>query len=151
VTFGRAVGSSQFSSLSQSELLLVIKMSEAFLVVAGVTLRVSRGSATVTGSDLKLELSLGDVTIVPSSIFFPSPAAALGVTRIHPRAFHSTRTTSMLVSRHVQIPCSECFSQCESLSSISFETDSELTHIKSNALSFCSSLQSITIPRHLHL
>jgi hypothetical protein len=58
---------------------------------------------------------------------------------------------SVTIPRHVQILCSECFSYCESLSSISFETDPELTHIESNAFYDCSSLESITIPRHVQI
>jgi hypothetical protein len=82
----------------------------------------------------------GDI-IVPSSVFFPSRVAALSVTRIDPRAFRSTRITSILISPHVQILCSECFSDCNSLSSISFETKSELTHIESRVfVSTCLSL-----------
>jgi hypothetical protein len=38
--------------------------------------------------------------------------------------------TSVTIPRRVQILCPECFSYCKSLSSISFEIDSELTHIE---------------------
>jgi hypothetical protein len=106
-------------------------MSEASLAVAGVTLRVSRGLADVIG----LSLGPGSEIIIPSSVFFPSPAAALSVTQIDLRAFQHTWITSMFIPRHVQILCSECSSDCKSLSLISFETDSELTGIESCAFS----------------
>jgi predicted transcriptional regulator len=52
---------------------------------------------------------------------------------------------------YVQIVCSECFSYSESLSSILFENESELTRIESDAFHCCSSLKSITIPRHVQI
>jgi predicted metal-binding protein len=126
-------------------------MSEASLVVAGLRLFVLRGSATATGSDLELESELGSGIILPSSAFFPSRTAALGVTRIGPGAFKTQRITSMSIPRHLQILSSECFSDCNSLSSISFEVNSELTRIESSAFHGCSCLESITIPRHLQI
>jgi hypothetical protein len=40
---------------------------------------------------------------------------------------------SITIPRHVQILCSECFASCHSLSSISFEIDSELIRIETRA------------------
>jgi hypothetical protein len=51
-----------------------------------------------------------------------------------------------VIPRSVEILCSSCFYSCESLTSISFESNSRLTRIESNAFS-SSSLQSIVIPR----
>jgi uncharacterized membrane protein len=116
------------------------------LVVAGVEVCASGGSATA----IRLGLNSGGQIIVPSSVFFPSLAATVGVTKLGRDAFQNTRIASITIPRHVQILCSECFSHCNSLSSISFGTDSELTHIKSTVFFFCSSLKSITIPRHVH-
>jgi Pyruvate/2-oxoacid:ferredoxin oxidoreductase delta subunit len=78
-------------------------------------------------------------------------AAPLDVTQISPRGFESTRITSMLIPHHVQILCSSCFSYCNSLSSISFETESELIRIDSCSFHGCSSLKSITIPHHVQI
>jgi hypothetical protein len=58
---------------------------------------------------------------------------------------------SIIVPRHVQILCSSRLSWCTSLSLISFETDSQLTRIQSNAFYFCSSLKSITISRYIQI
>jgi hypothetical protein len=58
---------------------------------------------------------------------------------------------NITIPRYVQILCSSCFSYCESLSSISFMTDSELTRIESKAFYSCSSLNSITIPRYVQI
>jgi hypothetical protein len=118
-------------------------MLDAPLVVAGVRFRVSQGSPTATGWDL--ELGLRGAIIIPSSIFFPSSAAALCITRINSDGLGRKRIQSITIPRHVQIRCSSCFSNCKSISSIEFETDSELTGIKSNAFKR-SSLKSITIP-----
>jgi hypothetical protein len=145
----QVVQSGQFSGLSQNQALNFVGMSEASLVVTGVRFRICRGSATATVLDLDLDLS--DGIIVPSSVFVPSRAAALGVTRIDPLAFGGRRIKSMVILRHVQILCPSCFSSCESLSSISFETDSELTRIESDAFSFCPSLKSFTIPHHVQI
>jgi hypothetical protein len=96
-------------------------MLEASFGFAGIRLRVSRGSATAE-FDSRL-YSHGNV-IIPSSGFFRSFAAVLDVAQIDPCAFAKKRIPSMTIPRHIQILCSECFSNCTSLSSISFETDS---------------------------
>jgi hypothetical protein len=122
-------------------------MSEVWVIVAGLGFSVSRGSATA----IEFDLGSGPDIIVPSSVFFPSLAATLRVTRVVHHLFERTRITWVTIPRHVQILCSYCFPYCKSLSSISFETDSELTHIESNAFYSCSSLESITIPRHVQI
>jgi hypothetical protein len=53
-----------------------------------------------------------------------------------------------VIPRSVEILGSSCFSSCESLSSISFESNSELTRIDSDAFSL-SSLHSIIIPSNV--
>jgi uncharacterized protein YuzB (UPF0349 family) len=55
-----------------------------------------------------------------------------------------------LIPRNVEILESKCFSYCKSLSSITFESNSHLTRIESEAFSF-SSLQSIIIPRNVKI
>jgi hypothetical protein len=71
-------------------------------------------------------------------------------TRIGTGAFTGELITPISTPRHVQILCSSRFSHCKSLSSISFEADSELTRIGSNAFTD-SSVKSITIPRHVQI
>jgi hypothetical protein len=74
------------------------------------------------------------------------------LTRIESCAFSlCSSLKSITIPRHVQILCSYCFWHCNSLSSISFETESELTRIESYAFYSCSSLKSITIPRHVQI
>jgi hypothetical protein len=133
--------------LPQNWILQLIVMSEASLVAAGVHVGVSGDSATAarlhSGAD-------GNIT-VPSSVFFPRLSATLRLTRIGGHAFKRALIISITIPRHVQIVCSFCFSSCNSLSSISFETDSELTRIQSSAFFSCYSLESITIPRHVQI
>jgi hypothetical protein len=124
-------------------------MSESSLAVARVRLRVSRGSATATGPDSELS-SRGNI-VVPSSVFVPSLAATVWVTRIGDRAFQECPIKSIAIPHHVQILCSYCFPYCKSLSSISFEKDSELARFESCAFYCCLSLKSITIPRHVQI
>jgi hypothetical protein len=108
-------------------------MSEAFLVVAGVRVCVLGHTATATG----LDFGAGDI-MVHSSVFFPCLAGRLTVTQIGDRAFEKMLIISIAIPRHVQIFCPWYFSYCKSLSSISFETDSELTRIESKAFAWSS-------------
>jgi hypothetical protein len=132
---------------SQNRIEQFVSMSELRLVIAGIEVCASGGPATVVA----LDLDLGRHIIVPSSVFFRSLAATLDVTCLGLHAFQRMWITSVIIPRHVQILCSYCFSDCSSLSSISFESDSELTRIESNAFYSCSSLKSITIPRHVQI
>jgi hypothetical protein len=84
-------------------------------------------------------------------VSFPSLATALKVAQIGDRAFSGTAIKSITIPRQVQIRSSSRVSNCDSLSSISFETHSELTRIESKAFLGCSSLKSITIPRHVQI
>jgi hypothetical protein len=106
-------------------------MSEDLLVVAGVRVRASGGSARATG--LRSDSCSEGGIIVPCSVFSPPLAATLDVTRIGPCAFLCEKVTGAIIPCHVRILCSQCFSHCQSLSSISFEMDSELTRVEARA------------------
>jgi hypothetical protein len=67
------------------------------------------------------------------------------VKRIESEAFSNSSLQSILIPRNVEIFGSQCFSNCESLSSVTFESNSRLTRIESSAFS-SSSLHSILIP-----
>jgi hypothetical protein len=55
------------------------------------------------------------------------------LTRIESKAFSCCSSAkSIVIPRHVYILCSGCFSYCKSLSSISFETESELARIEAD-------------------
>jgi hypothetical protein len=122
-------------------------MDEARLVVAGVEICASYGLATAS----RLGSVSGGHIIIPSSAFFASLAATPEVTRLGCRACDNTLILSVAISRHVEILGSSCFSSFTSLSSIVFETESELTGIKSNAVYCCYSLESIPIPHHVQI
>jgi hypothetical protein len=55
-----------------------------------------------------------------------------------------------MIPFNIEIICSSCFSYCKSLSSISFENDSRLRRIESDAF-FASALESITIHRGVEI
>jgi hypothetical protein len=61
----------------------------------------------------------------------------------------STSSTIEIVN-NVEILGSKCFSSCQSLSSITFESNSHLTRIESEAF-YQSSLQSIMIPKNVEI
>jgi hypothetical protein len=129
--------------------LLLVTISELCSVDAGDRICATGGSATVIGLDLDADSDSrwdGDV-IVPSSVFFPSLAATLEVTRIG--RFESSRKPikHITIPRHVQILCSSCFSYRNSLSLISFESDSELARIEAGAFN-STSLLSVVVPEN---
>jgi hypothetical protein len=105
---------------------LLFRMSRADVVIAGVNVRVAAESATFIG------LASGDV-IVWSSAFFPSLAASLRVANIDRGSFENQPITSIIIPRNAESLCSSCFADYRSLSSISFENDSQLKRIHSKA------------------
>jgi hypothetical protein len=66
---------------------------------------------------------------------------------IKPNAFQSSSLESIEIPRNVEILGSSCFHDCESLSSISFESNSRLTRIESEALGL--PWFSVTIPSNI--
>jgi hypothetical protein len=61
-----------------------------------------------------------------------------------------SRSSSIEIGMNIEILGSHCFSSCDSLSSITFESNSCLTRIESSAFSF-SSLESILIPNNVEI
>jgi hypothetical protein len=117
-------------------------MSAVCAAVSGVRVRASGGLAAVIG------LASGHDIMVPSSAFFELDGATGRVGRIGYCAFERKPIMSITIPRHVQILCSFSFSDCYSLSSVTFETDSELRWIGSYAFSYCF-FKSVTIPRRV--
>jgi hypothetical protein len=52
-----------------------------------------------------------------------------------------------VILRTVEIISSECFSDSEHLTSLTFEANSMLPRIETDAFSFCSALLEIMVPR----
>jgi hypothetical protein len=68
---------------------------------------------------------------------------------LHHKLIQNFSESSVIeIGMNIEILGSSCFSNCESFSSITFESDSHLTRIESEAFSF-SSLKSILIPRNV--
>jgi hypothetical protein len=61
-----------------------------------------------------------------------------------------SKSSSIEIGMNIEIVGTNCFSNCESLFSITFESNSRLTRIESSAFS-SSSLQSILIPRNVEI
>jgi hypothetical protein len=61
-----------------------------------------------------------------------------------------SRSSAIEITRDIEILGSKCFSRCYSLLSMTFESNSHLTRIESEAFSY-SSLQSILIPRNVEI
>jgi predicted metal-binding protein len=59
-------------------------------------------------------------------------------------------SSNIEIRRHIEILGSNCFAYCESLSSITFESNSDLTRIESRAF-YDSSLSSIVIPGNVEI
>jgi hypothetical protein len=73
------------------------------------------------------------------------------LTRIESRAFaYCSFLKSIIIPRHVQILCSECFLECNSLSLILFKGGSESTCIEADAFSG-TSLSSVVVPENASL
>jgi hypothetical protein len=70
------------------------------------------------------------------------------LTRIESAVFYQPSLQSILIPSNVEIRGSSCFSDCESLLSITFESNSHLMRIESEVFAF-SPLQSIVIPRNV--
>jgi hypothetical protein len=63
-------------------------------------------------------------------------------------AFSDCALKTITIPRHVEILGSSCFAHCASLSSISFEADSELTRIEAGAFA-ATSVSSVVIPKSI--
>jgi hypothetical protein len=86
-----------------------------------------------------------DVTL-PSFVSFGSPPFdSVPVREISRLAFADSALRSIKIPRTVEILCS----RCESLSSISFESNYKLRRIEWGVFSNCSSLTSFMIPRSI--
>jgi hypothetical protein len=55
-------------------------------------------------------------------------------------------SVTVTLSRNIEILGPGCFCSCDWLNSLTFESQSKLTRIESNALRACSSLKSLLIP-----
>jgi hypothetical protein len=54
-----------------------------------------------------------------------------------------------VIPRTVEIISSECFSDCEHLTFVTFEANSMVQRIETGAFSFYSALREITVPRRV--
>jgi hypothetical protein len=115
------------------------------VVVGGVKFERRGGAAVATG------LVSGSSLKLPEFIRFGGkPEDLLPLREIGKRAFADSSIKSVVIPRQVETLGWSCFDGCESLSSISFESDSRLQRIESSVFSN-SSLKSISIPRNVEI
>jgi hypothetical protein len=88
----------------------------------------------------------------PSLVLPPSVVVSRGlafpITAIASHAFYECSFLSIIIPRSIEAFDSDCLSSCRLLSSVSFESNSQLKRIASRALSW-SSLRSIVLPRSI--
>jgi hypothetical protein len=121
-------------------------IDERLIVIDGCLFHLVGGRAFI--SWLNLDCRWGWGKCPPSVILWlDSVHRVLG---IEAHAFSTFSVRSMVIPRTVELLGRSCFSRCESLSSVSFESDSKLKRIGSDAFSW-SSLKSIVFSRVLHL
>jgi hypothetical protein len=95
-----------------------------------------------------VRLESGNSVSLSSVISFgPSRSDWLPLKRLGHKAFQGSELWSVVMARTVEIISSECFSDCEHLTSVTFEANSVLWRTERGAFSFCSALREIVVPR----
>jgi hypothetical protein len=123
--------------------------SNAFSSSSLQSLIIPRSVQFIDGSAFIL-LSLSSISIESGNEYFVVENDFL-IDVIHHKLIRNFSDSSNIeITSDIEILGSSCFSRCESLSSISFESNSQLTRIESNAFLY-SSLQSIMIPSTIQI
>jgi hypothetical protein len=81
--------------------------------------------------------------------FGPSRSDWLPLQCLGQKTFQGSELWWFLIPRTVEIISSDCFSDCEHLTSVTFEANSVLRRIGTGAFSFCSALREIVVPRRV--
>jgi hypothetical protein len=93
-------------------------------------------------------VTLSSISIESGNVIFVIEKAFLIDVLNHKLIRNFSTSSSIEIGSNIEILGPKCFSFCQSLSSITFESNSRLTRIESGAFSR-SSLQSILIPRNV--
>jgi hypothetical protein len=119
---------------------MAARQTPAF-VVDSVRFAGRGNSAVVVG------VGAGERSILLRALVFDERAAdSLVVKEIGSQAFLESTICCVFLSRNVELIGADCFSDCLSLASVSFETNSRLSRIGRNAFYDCP-LKSLVIPR----
>jgi hypothetical protein len=94
-----------------------------------------------------------------SECLFPRNLVSLGGVLVEVRDLwldgaknrHADIRTKIFIPSCVEMLGKSCFSGCESLSTVTFESGSQLSSIAQSAFSFCSSLSSIFVPSSVEM
>jgi hypothetical protein len=95
-----------------------------------------------------VSVALSSISIEPGNEIFVLERNILIDVLRHKLIQHFSRSSAIEIGRNIKVLGSKCFFRCGSLSSITFESNSQLTRIELEAFSY-SSLQSIVIPRNV--
>jgi hypothetical protein len=123
--------------------------SSAFLFSSLQSIIIPRNAQFIDGSAF-CNVELSSITIENGNTTFVIEQDLLIDIIWHKLIRSFSRSSTVHIPSHIEILGSNCFSYCHSLSSISFESNSQLTRIESNAFSV-SSLQSIVIPSSVEI
>jgi predicted metal-binding protein len=97
-----------------------------------------------------LDVSLSSISIESENDIFVIENDFLIDVVHHKLIRHFSKSSEIDIGNNIEILESNCFSNCKSLSSITFESNAHLTRIESKVFSF-SSLQSVLIPRNVEI
>jgi uncharacterized protein YuzB (UPF0349 family) len=123
--------------------------SEIFSYSSLQSIVIPRNVQFIDGSAF-IDLTLFSISVESGNDIFVVEKGVL-IDVLHHKLIRNFSTFSAIeVGMNIEIVGSGCFSYCESLSSITFGSNSQLTRIESFALSD-SSLQSILIPRNVEI
>jgi tRNA A-37 threonylcarbamoyl transferase component Bud32 len=118
--------------------------SEAFSYSSLQSIIISQNVQFIDGSAF-IGVNLSSISIESGNKIFVIEKGFL-IDIVHHKLIRNFSTSSGIeIAEHIEIVGSKCFSSCKSLLSITFESNSHLTRIESEAFSF-SFLQSILIP-----
>jgi hypothetical protein len=123
--------------------------SEAFSSSSLESIVIPRNVEFIDGSAF-IDVSLSSISIESGNDIFVIEGDLLIDVFHHKLIRNFSLSSSIEIGRNIEILGSKCFSCCESFSSITFESNSHLTRIESEAFSH-SSLQSILIPRNVEI
>jgi uncharacterized protein YajQ (UPF0234 family) len=123
--------------------------SEAFSLSSLQSIVIPRNVRFIDGSAF-INVRLSSISIESENEIFVVENDFLIDILHHKLIRNFSKSSEIEIAETIEILGSHCFSTCESLSSITFESNSHLTRIESDAFSW-SSLQSNMIPRNVEI
>jgi hypothetical protein len=138
-----------FSITFESNSRLIRIESKAFSHLSLQSIEIPRSVQFIDGSAFRC-LSLSSISLEPGNERFILENEFLINVLRHELIYNFCTLSTIQIPISIEILGSSCFFFCESLSFITFESNSRLTRIESSAFS-CSALQSIVIPSRVEI